>query len=78
MYSRFSGKTAKVSHIPSGMMKVMSPIMHPIQPVLSRLMAYSAWVDTTNQTFDPNPMLREFPMTLTHVEDFIREHISKN
>lgn len=78
MYSRFSGKHARVSHIPSGMMKVMSPIMHPFQPVLSRLMAYSAWVDTTNQSFDPSPMLKEFPMTLTHVEDFIREHVSKN
>jgi uncharacterized protein YbjT (DUF2867 family) len=73
MYNRFSGKKAKISHVPVGMMKVMAPIMRPFQPVISRLMTFSVWVDTTDQTFDATPMLQEFPMTLTHVEDFIRE-----
>lgn len=75
MYSRFSNKTAKVSHVPVGMMKVMAPIVRPIQPVLSRLMTLSVWTDTTDQTFNPTSMLQEFPMTLTHVEDFIREQV---
>jgi NADH dehydrogenase len=77
MYSRLSNKTAKVSHVPVGMMKVMAPIMRPIQPVLSRLMTLSVWTDTTDQTFDPTSMLQEFPMTLTRVEDFIREQVKK-
>lgn len=77
MYGRLSNKTAKVSHVPVGMMKVMSPIMRPVQPVLSRLMTFSVWTDTTDQTFDPTSMLQEFPMTLTHVEDFIREQVKK-
>ena len=78
MYSRFSGKKAKVSRVPVGMMKVMAPIMRPIQPVLSRLMTLSVWTDTTDQTFDPTSFLQEFPMTLTPVEDFIREQVAKN
>jgi NADH dehydrogenase len=78
MYSRFSGTKAKVSHVPVGMMKVMAPIMRRIQPVLSRLMTFSIWVDTTTQTFDATSMLQEFPMTLTHVEDFVREQVERN
>jgi uncharacterized protein YbjT (DUF2867 family) len=73
MYGRFSGKTPKVSHVPTGMMKVMGPILRPVQPVLSRLMSFSAWADTDDMRFDPTTMLKEFPMTLTRVEDFIRE-----
>lgn len=74
MYGMFTGKTPKVSHVPDGMMRIMSPIMRPIQPVLSRLMAFSVWNDTTDQTFDSRNLLQEYPMTMTHVEDFIREH----
>ncbi len=73
MYSMFSGRPAKVSHVPDAMMSIMSPVMHPFQPVLSRLMAFSVWGDTTNQTFDPCDLLKEYPMSMTHVEDFIRE-----
>jgi uncharacterized protein YbjT (DUF2867 family) len=77
MYMHFSGKNAKISHVPVGMMKVMAPIMRPFQPVISRLMTLSVWVDTTDQTFDATSMLQQFPMTLTHVEEFIREQIAK-
>lgn len=73
MYARFSGKPLKKMNVPTGVMKVMGPILGPIQPVLSRLMSFSVWTDTTDQTFNPSAMLKEFPMTLTRVEDFIRE-----
>ncbi len=73
MYARYSGKTPKISHIPTGMMRVMAPIMGPIQPVPSRLMRFSVWTDTTDQTFCPEGMLQEFPMQLTHVEEFIKQ-----
>jgi uncharacterized protein YbjT (DUF2867 family) len=77
MYGRFSGKKPKVTNVPTGVMKVMAPILRPFQPVISRLMVFSVWGDTTDQTFDPGAMLQEFPMTLTHVEDFIREQAQK-
>jgi len=77
IYGRFSGKTPKVTHVSTGMMKIMAPIMRPFQPVISRLMSFSIWIDTTNQTFDSTAMLQEFPMTLTRVEDFIREQAVK-
>lgn len=74
MYGMFSGHPGKVSHVPDAMIRVMAPIMRPFQPVTSRLMAFSVWSDTTNQTFDPCDLLKQYPMTMTHVEDFIREH----
>jgi nucleoside-diphosphate-sugar epimerase len=77
MYGRFSGRNPKVTHVPTGVMKFMAPILRPIQPVISRLMLLSVWGDITDQTFDPTAMLEEFPMTLTRVEDFIREQAAK-
>lgn len=77
MYGRFTGKKPKVTNVPTGVMKIMAPIMRPFQPVISRLMTLSVWGDTTDQTFNPAAMLAEFPMTLTHVEDFIREQVAK-
>jgi NADH dehydrogenase len=77
MYGRFSGKKPRVTHVPTSVMKVMAPILRPVQPVIGRLMLLSVWGDTTDQTFDPAAMLREFPMTLTRVEDFIREQVVK-
>lgn len=77
MYGRFSGKKPKISHVPTGMMKVMAPLLRPVQPVISRLMTFSVWGDTTPQTFNPEAMLNEFPMNLTRVEDFIREKVNE-
>ena len=75
--SRFSGKKPKVTNVPTGVMKVMAPIMRPFQPVISRLMTLSVWGDTTDQTFDNTSMLQEFPMNMTRVEDFIREQVDR-
>ena len=75
MYSRFSGKPLKKMNVPTGVMKVMGPTLRPVQPVLSRLMSFSVWTDTADQKFDPSAMLKEFPMNLTRVEEFIREKV---
>ncbi len=75
MYSTFSGHELRVSHVPDGMMRLMAPIMQPFQPVMSRLMAFSVWGDTTDQSFDPCDLLKEYPMSMTHVEDFIRQRV---
>lgn len=78
LYEKHSGRTAKVSHVPTGVMKVMGPILRPVQPVISRLMSFSVWADTTNQRFDPAAMLKEFPMTLTRVDEFVRTMVENN
>ncbi len=77
MYGKYSGRTPKVTNVPAGFMRFMSPILRPFQPVISRLMALSAWTDTTDQTFSAAAILKEFPMTLVRLEDFIREQVTK-
>lgn len=77
IYGLYSGKKPKVTNVPTGMMKVMAPIMRPFQPVISRLMTLSVWGDTTDQTFDNSSMLQEFPMNMTRVEDFVREQVAR-
>jgi len=77
MYGRFAGVTPQITHVPDGVMKVMGPILHPVQPVLSRLMAFSVDMDTADWTFNPQPLLKEFPMTLTCLEDFVHEQVAQ-
>jgi uncharacterized protein YbjT (DUF2867 family) len=77
LYEKYAGRKAKVTHAPVPVMKIMGPILRPIQPVLSRLMAFSVWADTTDQKFDPAAMLKEFPMSLTGVEDFVRGAVAR-
>jgi uncharacterized protein YbjT (DUF2867 family) len=78
MYGRLAGITPKITHIPTGMMKMMAPILRPINPVISRLMTFSVWTDTTDQTFHPEAMLKEFPLNLMTVEGFIHQQVAKN
>lgn len=78
MYFRLSGKKPKVTHVPTAVMKFMAPILRPFQPVISRLMTLGVWGDTTDQAFDSTSMLQEFPITLTHPEEFVREQVTKN
>ena len=77
MYATFSGRPVKIRYVPTIVMRVMSPLVRPVQPVLSRLMAMSVWSDTTDQTFDSSAILREYPMRLTPVGDFIRERVAE-
>jgi uncharacterized protein YbjT (DUF2867 family) len=78
MYARLSGRTPKVSHVPTAMMRFMSPLLRPIQPVLSRLMSFSAWADTDkDMAFDPAAMLKDYPMELVRVEDFVRARVAE-
>lgn len=77
MYGKYSGRTPKVTNVPAGFMRFMSPILRPFQPVISRLMALSAWTDTSDQTFNAAAILKEFPITLVRLEDFIQAQATK-
>ena len=48
-----------------------------VRIVPSRLMSFSVWMDTTDQKFDASAMLKEFPMTLTRVEEFVRDAVAR-
>ncbi len=77
MYSRLAGRPAKVRHLPPSVLRGMAAVFKLLHPGISRIMHVSAVMDTTDQTFDARRALGEYPMTLTRLEDFVRERVAE-
>ncbi|KAA3660112.1 MAG: SDR family NAD(P)-dependent oxidoreductase [Chloroflexi bacterium] len=75
LYENLSGREAKISHVPRGMLRVMSVLLRPFHPGLSQVMQFSLWTDTTNPTFDASETLKEYPVQLTNLEDWVRQQV---
>jgi uncharacterized protein YbjT (DUF2867 family) len=75
LYEKIAGRQAKVSHVPLGMLRVMSPLLRPFHAGLSQIMKASILFDTAEQTFDMRATLQQYPMTLTRLEDWARSHV---
>ena len=75
LYERLAGKRAKVSHVPLAMLRVMAGVIRPFHPGLSQVMSASIWFDTTDQTFDPRPTSRKYPMPLTKLESWVQSQV---
>lgn len=73
LYGRVSGRTPKVRHVPLAVLQVMSVVLKPMHPGLSRFMRFCAVVDQSDETFDPTGLLQEYPTTLTRLEEFVRQ-----
>ncbi|HST89111.1 MAG TPA: SDR family oxidoreductase [Ktedonobacterales bacterium] len=69
---RVTGRTTGRRHIPLPMMRVMGALARPINPAFSRQVRTGVLMDTQDMTFDPGPTLAAFPMTLTRLEDVVR------
>jgi uncharacterized protein YbjT (DUF2867 family) len=77
LYGKLAGITPKVRHMPPLMAKGMSVVLKPFQPGISRIMYLNSLPDSAfDETFDPAPLLAEFPMHLTTLEEFICERIA--
>ncbi len=74
LFERVAGRPAKVSHVPRGLLRVMSPLLRPLHPGLSQVMALALYEDTHDTTFDAAPLLRRYPLALTRLEDWITAH----
>ncbi len=72
-FSVVTGVHGPVKHIPLPMMKVMSVVARPFNPTFARLVQASVVMDTTDMTFDPSGLRRQFPdLTLTSAADVAR------
>jgi uncharacterized protein YbjT (DUF2867 family) len=78
IFERASGQQAKKRHIPLPMMRVMSILMQPINPALSRLMRNSIYMDTANLRYDMTETARAFEVELTPFEVVARCTTSNN
>src|SRR5258708_20812039 len=68
-FERASGRQAKKRHIPLPMMRVMSILMRPLNPAMSRLIRNGIYMDTANLRSDTADTARAFGIQLTSLEE---------
>jgi uncharacterized protein YbjT (DUF2867 family) len=77
LYGRLSQRSPKLRHVPVGALRFFSALLRPFHPGLSEAMSASVVAETTDQTFDPSEMLRQYPITLTRLEEFVHERVAE-
>jgi len=76
LYSQLAGRPVRITHVPLAVLRVMSPLLKPFHPGLSQVMALSILTDTADMTFDPSATLRQYPLPLTRLEDWVRGRVA--
>ncbi|MDO8501635.1 MAG: SDR family oxidoreductase [Gemmatimonadaceae bacterium] len=76
-FERVSGRKAKVTHLPLGVVRALSRAMKPLHPGVSRVLRVGVINETTDQTFDPSLMRSRVPVTLTRLEDWVRSRVQQ-
>ena len=69
IFERASGRQAKKRHIPLPMMRVMSILMWPLNPAMSRLIRNGIYMDTANLRSDAADTARAFGIQLISLEE---------
>lgn len=78
LYGRLAGVTPAVSCMPIGVAKVLAAVLGPLHPGIGRVMRMAIVTEGVNQSFDAAPLLAEFPMSLTRLEDFVRARVNES
>ncbi|MEO6444173.1 MAG: SDR family oxidoreductase [Gemmatimonadaceae bacterium] len=77
VYEKIAGRQARVVHLPLAIPRLMSPVVRTLHDGIGRVLESIVYVETTTQTFDANPFLARFPVPLTRLEDWAREHVAR-
>lgn len=78
LYGRIADIHPKVSHIPTPVVKMLSMILYPFKPGVSRIMYMNSLPDDAfSESFDPTALLARFPTKLTTLEEFVCEHVAE-
>jgi nucleoside-diphosphate-sugar epimerase len=75
IFERLSGRQAKKRHIPLPMMRVMSIVMKPVNPALSRQIRLGVFMETANLCYDMTETAITFGVRLTPFEEIARRTI---
>jgi uncharacterized protein YbjT (DUF2867 family) len=70
--AQVTGKPLALRAFPLPMMRVMKLILRPFNPVFARRMEQMIVLDTTPQQVDAAETLRDFPLPLTRLEEYVR------
>ncbi|MEO5903315.1 MAG: SDR family oxidoreductase [Gemmatimonadaceae bacterium] len=73
IFSRVSGKKAKVTHLPLAAGRAASAAMHGVHPGVSRVIKLAVLSETTDQKFDASSLAAKYPIKLTALEDWARK-----
>jgi uncharacterized protein YbjT (DUF2867 family) len=77
LYARTAGIEPRITHLPSALVGVLAQIARPIHPGISRVMRFSSLPDDAfSETFDSASLLREHPMRLTSLQEFVRGQVA--
>jgi uncharacterized protein YbjT (DUF2867 family) len=69
-------KQGRVFHAPVGVARVGARLLRPLHEGVARVLEIAAVPDADwPETFDPGPLLAEFPRKMTTVEQFVEERI---
>ena len=78
LYARTARIEPRISHLPRALVGVLARIAQPIHPGISRVMrVLSLPDDAFSETFDPANWLREHPMRLISLQEFVRERVAQ-
>jgi uncharacterized protein YbjT (DUF2867 family) len=72
-FERVSGRQASKRHIPLPMMRMLSVLMQPVNPAMSRQIHAGIYMDTANQRYDMTGTARAFGVRLTPFEEIARQ-----
>lgn len=75
LYARLSGRPLKIRHIPLGAVRVLGSLIGAVHPGVGGVMHASVVFEDIDQSFDPTETLRRYPMSLTSMENFVRERL---
>lgn len=71
---RVTGKTAQRSYTPIPVLKIIKTLTRPFNPVMSRMITAGINFASTDQTFDATALLKQYPMSLTRLEDYVQRY----
>jgi uncharacterized protein YbjT (DUF2867 family) len=78
LYEKLLALQAKVTKVPLGMLRILSPLLKPFHPGLSQVFAFSVWNETSDFTFDPSDTLKQYPMELTRLEPWVQGRVAES
>lgn len=68
----------KTGHVPVGVLKVFSVLLKPFHPGIARIMKFSVYAETTEETINIEESIAQFGLKPTTIEEFIQSSIQKH
>jgi nucleoside-diphosphate-sugar epimerase len=77
IFERLSGRKAKITYLPLGVLRAMSGVAGRAHPGVGRIMRMMIINETRDQRFDPTMLRTKIPITLTSLESWARNRIRR-